>query len=118
MYRQEFDMQSVAATAAAAAGEAPEAPAGRRNNASGDTSLDKDNKEERHASGDAFHAPPESQLDCQGVSRKGGVNQAKNSTIMPINSNLIHNTNSLRCVLKQNTISQSLFQYVFWKTSI
>ncbi len=65
-------MQSVAATAAATAGEAPEVPAGWRNNVSGDASLDKDNKEERHASGNAFHALPESQLDCQGVSRKGG----------------------------------------------
>jgi hypothetical protein len=72
MSHDKFDMQSVTATAAATAGEAPEGPAGRRKNVSGDASLDEDNKEERHVSGNKFHAPPESQLDCQGVSRKGG----------------------------------------------
>jgi hypothetical protein len=74
-------MQSVAATAAATAGEAPEAPASRRNNALGDASLDKDNKEERHALGNAFHVLPESQHDCQGVSRKGG--EKNNDQILP-----------------------------------
>ncbi len=43
-----------------------------RRNVLCDTSLDKNKKEDRDASGDAFYAPPESQLDHQGVARRGG----------------------------------------------